>query len=95
MIGALITTVPETFATIFAEGDGFRRDGSQFDLMLSDRDAFELGDLEVLAFHVSGHTPACMAYLIGDAQFVADTLFMPDAGTARCDFAGGYAKSLL
>ena len=94
VIGSMITTVQETFATIFAEGDGFRRDGSQFDLMLSDGDTLSLGGLEVRAYHVPGHTPACMAYLIGDALFVGDTLFMPDAGTARCDFPGGDAKSL-
>ena len=94
MIGSQITTVQETFATIFAEGDGFRRDGSQFDLMLSDGDTLTFGGLEVRALHVPGHTPACMAYLIGDALFVGDTLFMPDAGTARCDFPGGDARSL-
>ena len=94
VIGSQITTVQETFATIFAEGDGFRRDGSQFDLMLSDGDTLTLGGLEVCALHVPGHTPACMAYLIGDALFVGDTLFMPDAGTARCDFPGGDARSL-
>ena len=94
VIGSMITTIQETFATIFAEGDGFRRDGSQFDLMLSDGDVLALGGLEVRAFHVPGHTPACMAYLIGDALFVGDTLFMPDAGTARCDFPGGDARSL-
>jgi glyoxylase-like metal-dependent hydrolase (beta-lactamase superfamily II) len=94
-IGSQITTVQETFATIFAEDDGFRRDGSQFDLMLSDGDTFRLGGLEVRALHVPGHTPACMAYLIGDALFVGDTLFMPDAGTARCDFPGGDARSLF
>ena len=94
VIGSQITTVQETFATIFAEGDGFRRDGSQFDLMLSDGDTLTLGGLEVRALHVPGHTPACMAYLIGDALFVGDTLFMPDAGTARCDFPGGDARSL-
>lgn len=94
VIAAQITTVQETFATIFAEGEGFCIGGSQFDLMLSDGDTLALGDLEVLAFHVPGHTPACMAYLIGDALFVGDTLFMPDAGTARCDLPGGDAKSL-
>ena len=92
--GSQITAVQETFATIFAEGDGFHRDGSQFDLMLSDGDTLTLGGLEVRALHVPGHTPACMAYLIGDALFVGDTLFMPDAGTARCDFPGGDARSL-
>jgi glyoxylase-like metal-dependent hydrolase (beta-lactamase superfamily II) len=95
VIGSQITTVQETFATIFAEGDGFRRDGSQFDLMLSDGDTLTLGDLEVHALDVPGHTPACMAYLIGDALFVGDTLFMPDAGTARCDFPGGDARTLF
>ena len=94
VIGSQITSVQDTFATIFAEGDGFRRDGSQFDLMLFDRDTLTLGGLEVRALHVPGHTPACMAYLIGDALFVGDTLFMPDAGTARCDFPGGEARSL-
>ena len=94
VIGSQITIVQETFATIFAEGDGFRRDGSQFDLMLSDGDTLTFGGLEVRALHVPGHTPACMAYLIGDALFVGDTLFMPDAGTARCDFPGGDARSL-
>jgi len=94
VIGSQITSVQDTFATIFAEGDGFRRDGSQFDLMLSGGDTLTLGGLEVRALHVPGHTPACMAYLIGDALFVGDTLFMPDAGTARCDFPGGDARSL-
>jgi glyoxylase-like metal-dependent hydrolase (beta-lactamase superfamily II) len=94
VIGSQITLVQETFGTIFAEGDGFRRDGSQFDLMLSDGDTLTFGGLEVRALHVPGHTPACMAYLIGDALFVGDTLFMPDAGTARCDFPGGDARSL-
>ena len=94
VIGSQITTVQDTFATIFAEGDGFRRDGTQFDLMLSDGDTLTFGGLEVRALHVPGHTPACMAYLIGDALFVGDTLFMPDAGTARCDFPGGDARSL-
>ena len=94
VIGSQITAVQETFATIFAEGDSFRRDGSQFDLMLSDADTLTFGGLEVRALHVPGHTPACMAYLIGDALFVGDTLFMPDAGTARCDFPGGDARSL-
>ncbi len=94
VVGSQITTVQETFARIFAEGDGFRTDGSQFDLMLSDGDTFSLGGLKVRAFHVPGHTPACMAYLIGDALFVGDTLFMPDAVAARCDFPGGDAKAL-
>ena len=94
VIGSHITTVQKTFANIFAEPYGFRRDGSQFDHMLSNGDTLPLGNLEICALHVPGHTPACMAYLIGDALFVGDTLFMPDAGTARCDFPGGDARSL-
>ena len=93
-IGAHITTVQQTFGTIFNEGAGFARDGSQFDWKLSDGDTFRIGALEGEAFHVPGHTPACMAYHIEDALFVGDTLFMPDAGTARCDFPGGDARSL-
>lgn len=95
VIGSQITAVQQTFAAIFAEQDGFRRDGSQFDLMLLDADTLELGSLQISALHVPGHTPACMAYHIGDALFVGDTLFMPDAGTARCDFPGGDARTLF
>ena len=93
-IGTHITTVQQTFGTIFNEGAGFARDGSQFDWILSDGDTFRIGALEGEAFHVPGHTPACMAYHIEDALFVGDTLFMPDAGTARCDFPGGDARAL-
>ncbi|MDG2459607.1 MAG: MBL fold metallo-hydrolase [Luminiphilus sp.] len=93
-IGAHITAVQKTFGTIFNEGNSFKRDGSQFDWILSDGDAFSVGALKCEAFHVPGHTPACMAYRIDDALFVGDTLFMPDAGTARCDFPGGDAKAL-
>ena len=95
VIGSQITAVQQTFAAIFAEQDGFRQDGSQFDLMLLDADTLELGSLQISALHVPGHTPACMAYHIGDALFVGDTLFMPDAGTARCDFPGGDARTLF
>jgi len=94
VIGSHITAVQDTFGTIFDEDEGFRRDGSQFDLMLSDGDTFHVGDLEGEALHVPGHTPACMAYQLGDALFAGDTLFMPDAGTARCDFPGGDARTL-
>ena len=93
-IGAHITTIQSTFGAIFNEGEGFSRDGSQFDRIFSDGDRFTIGALEAEAFHVPGHTPACMAYRIGDALFVGDTLFMPDAGTARCDFPGGDARTL-
>ena len=92
-IGAEITTIQNTFGDIFNEDEGFRRDGSQFDRILSDGDTFMVGDLQAEAYHVPGHTPACMAYRIEDALFVGDTLFMPDAGTARCDFPGGNAKA--
>jgi len=93
-IGGRITTIQATFAEIFDEDNGFQRDGSQFDLILEDGDLFPVGELTGEAFHVPGHTPACMAYRIGDALFVGDTLFMPDAGTARCDFPGGDARAL-
>jgi len=94
-IGGHITTIQNTFASIFNEDEGFRRDGSQFDRILNDGDMFTVGDLQAEAYHVPGHTPACMAYRIEDAVFVGDTLFMPDAGTARCDFPGGDAKALF
>ncbi len=93
-IGSHITTVQDTFGTIFDEDEGFRRDGSQFDLMLSDGDTFQIGNLKGKAMHVPGHTPACMAYQLDDTLFAGDTLFMPDAGTARCDFPGGDARTL-
>ena len=94
-IGAEITTIQNTFGDIFNEDEGFRRDGSQFDRIIDDGDTFMIGGLQAEAYHVPGHTPACMAYRIEDALFVGDTLFMPDAGTARCDFPGGDAKALF
>jgi glyoxylase-like metal-dependent hydrolase (beta-lactamase superfamily II) len=94
-IGAEIMTIQKTFGAIFNEDEGFRRDGSQFDRTMNDGDTFVIGDLQAEAYHVPGHTPACMAYRIEDALFVGDTLFMPDAGTARCDFPGGNAKALF
>jgi glyoxylase-like metal-dependent hydrolase (beta-lactamase superfamily II) len=93
-IGSHIPTIQATFAEIFDEDERFRRDGSQFDLILADGDHFDFGALTGEAYHVPGHTPACMAYRIGNALFVGDTLFMPDAGTARCDFPGGDARAL-
>ena len=94
-IGGYITTVQQTFGTIFNEDGGFRRDGSQFDRVLHDGDTFTIGNLQAETYHVPGHTPACMAYRVQDALFVGDTLFMPDAGTARCDFPGGDARALF
>ena len=93
-IGANITMVQDTFGRVFNEGTEFRRDGSQFDRLFRDEDEFRIGELVARAWHTPGHTPACMTFLIGDAAFVGDTLFMPDAGTARVDFPGGDAHTL-
>ena len=93
-IGANIRTVQDTFGTIFNAGTGFERDGSQFDRLFSDGDEFALGQIPAYVMHTPGHTPACMTYVIGDTAFVGDTLFMPDYGTARCDFPGGSARAL-
>ncbi|MBK8908901.1 MAG: MBL fold metallo-hydrolase [Rhodospirillales bacterium] len=93
-IGANIKTVQETFARLFNAEPAFAADGSQFERLFSDGETFSLGSLDGRAMHVPGHTPACMTYLIGDAGFVGDTLFMPDYGTARCDFPGGDARQL-
>jgi glyoxylase-like metal-dependent hydrolase (beta-lactamase superfamily II) len=93
-IGEHIRTVQEVFGKIFNEGTQFARDGSQFDRLFADGDTFELGSLEGMVLHVPGHTPADVAYAIGDAVFVGDTMFMPDYGTARCDFPGGDARQL-
>jgi glyoxylase-like metal-dependent hydrolase (beta-lactamase superfamily II) len=86
--------VQETFAKIFAAGPGFHRDGSQFDMLLDEGDVIRIGSMEGFAMHTPGHTPACMTFVLGDAIFVGDTLFMPDYGTARCDFPGGDAATL-
>lgn len=93
-IGAEIVTVQELFGKLFNEGTEFCRDGSQFDALFSDGDTFTLGTLKARAIHTPGHTPACMTYVIEDAVFLGDTLFMPDYGTARCDFPGGDAGQL-
>jgi glyoxylase-like metal-dependent hydrolase (beta-lactamase superfamily II) len=93
-IGAEIRQVQAIFRKIFNLGDAFRVDGSQFDVLLGEGDVLEAGPLRVEAFHTPGHTPACMSYRIGDAVFVGDGLFMPDYGTARCDFPGGSAETL-
>ena len=93
-IGAAITQVQKVFKGIFHLEPGFQADGRQFDHLFSDGEAFSIGSLQARALAVPGHTPACMAYQIGDAAFVGDTLFMPDVGTARCDFPGGNAHTL-
>ncbi|MDP3339920.1 MBL fold metallo-hydrolase [Frigidibacter sp.] len=94
-IGERITVVQHTFGKIFNEGTEFQRDGSQFDRLFEDGDRFTVGALQARVLHTPGHTPACMTYVIGDAAFVGDTLFMPDFGTARCDFPGGSAEVLF
>lgn len=94
-IGAKIKTVQSVFAGIFNEGPDFARDGSQFDFLFEDGDVFTIGAIPAVALHVPGHTPADMAYIIGDAAFVGDTMFMPDYGTARADFPGGDARTLF
>ncbi|QPX95495.1 MBL fold metallo-hydrolase [Stenotrophomonas maltophilia] len=93
-IGEHITTVQDTFGKVFNAGAEFKRDGSQFDHLFADGAEFTVGNLQATALHVPGHTPACLAYVIGDAVFPGDTLFMPDYGTARCDFPGGSARQL-
>ena len=93
-IGRNITVVQETFGKIFNEGTEFQRDGSQFDRLFDDGDTYSVGGISCLAIHTPGHTPACMTHVMGDAAFVGDTLFMPDAGSARADFPGGDAGQL-
>jgi glyoxylase-like metal-dependent hydrolase (beta-lactamase superfamily II) len=97
-IGSRIVTVQQTFGKLFNAGTEFRRDGSQFDHLFEDGGTFMIGGLQVRALHTPGHTPACVTYVVDDgdepAAFVGDTLFMPDYGTARCDFPGGDAAVL-
>ncbi|MEQ8509996.1 MAG: MBL fold metallo-hydrolase [Rhodospirillaceae bacterium] len=91
-IGSEITEIQGEFGKIYNLSSDFETDGSQFDRLLKDGETLETGSLKVTAWHTPGHTPACMTYLVGDAAFVGDTLFMPDYGTARCDFPGGDAS---
>ncbi|MBM7068251.1 MBL fold metallo-hydrolase [Actibacterium sp. 188UL27-1] len=93
-IGAKITEVQETFGKVFNEGTEFQRDGSQFDALFQDGDTYQVGAMTCFAMHTPGHTPACMVHVMGDAAFAGDTLFMPDGGSARCDFPGGSAEDL-
>ena len=94
-IGAAITTVQQVFGKLFNAGTEFARDGSQFDALFKDGDTFAIGNLPVTVMHVPGHTPACIAYVVGEAVFVGDTMFMPDYGSARADFPGGDARTLF
>lgn len=102
-IGAHITTVQNVFGKLFNAGSEFARDGRQFDRLLRDGDCLAIGHLQLRAMHTPGHTPACMSYVLSDERvqparqvaFVGDTLFMPDYGTARCDFPGGSARTLF
>ena len=94
-IGREIVTVQGVFGKIFNEGTQFARDGSQFDRLLDDGDMLDVGGIPLIALHVPGHTPADMAYVIGDALFTGDTMFMPDYGSARADFPGGDARRLF
>ena len=93
-IGREIIRVQEVFGKLFNAGTDFERDGSQFDKLFEDGEVFKVGEIEGIALHVPGHTPADMAFIIGDAAFVGDTIFMPDFGTARADFPGGDAHQL-
>ena len=94
-IGRDIIRVQEVFGKLFNAGTDFERDGSQFDKLFEDGETFRIGELEGIALHVPGHTPADMAFIVGDAAFVGDTILMPDFGTARADFPGGDAGQLF
>ncbi|SHI79571.1 Glyoxylase, beta-lactamase superfamily II [Shimia gijangensis] len=94
-IGENITMVQDTFGKVFNEGTEFQRDGSQFDQLFTEGDSLMIGQMRADVLHTPGHTPACLTYVIGDAAFVGDTLFMPDFGTARCDFPGGSSETLF
>ena len=94
-IGRDIIRVQEVFGKLFNAGTDFERDGSQFDKLFEDGETFRIGEFEGIALHVPGHTPADMAFIVGDAAFVGDTILMPDFGTARADFPGGDAGQLF
>ena len=93
-IGARIGVVQDVFKKVFNAEADFATDGRQFDQLFADNEVFHIGELEATVIHTPGHTPACATYVVGDATFVGDTLFMPDFGTARCDFPGGDARQL-
>ncbi|MDG1666855.1 MAG: MBL fold metallo-hydrolase [Hellea sp.] len=93
-MGCNLPLVQKAFGKIYNENSEFNRNGSQFDRLFNDGDKFQVGTLNVTVMSVPGHTPACVAYYISDALFIGDTLFMPDYGSARCDFPGGDAGTL-
>jgi glyoxylase-like metal-dependent hydrolase (beta-lactamase superfamily II) len=93
-VGSKITVIQDVFGKIFNEGTEFQRDGSQFDALFEDGDIYKIGNMNCFTIYTPGHTPACMVHVMGDAAFVGDTLFMPDGGSARCDFPGGRADEL-
>ena len=93
-IGSNINVVQKLFGKIFNAGTEFQMDGSQFDVLFEDQDQFKIGNMPVKVINTPGHTPACVTYVVGDAAFIGDTLFMPDFGTARADFPGGSAQDL-
>ncbi len=93
-VGEKIIDIQKTFGKIFNEGTEFQRDGSQFDALFQDGDTYQIGNMQGFAMYTPGHTPACMVHVIGNAAFAGDTLFMPDGGSARCDFPGGDAGEL-
>jgi len=93
-IGERVTEVQKVFAKLFNTPPSFTSSGEQFDKLIRDQECLNIGQLQLRAIHTPGHTPACMSYLIEDALFVGDTLFMPDFGTARADFPGGNAQTL-
>lgn len=93
-IGDHVSIIQKTFGEVFNAEDAFQRDGSQFDVLFSDSVTLNIGSITGKVIHTPGHTPACITYIIGDAGFVGDTMFMPDYGSARCDFPGGDARTL-
>ena len=93
-IGSRVIEVQDIFGKIFNAGTDFQRDGSQFDALFEEGDTYKIGGLDAFVLATPGHTPACMAHVIGDAVVVGDTLFMPDGGSARADFPGGDARQL-
>lgn len=94
-IGARIDAVQGVFKKVFNVEADFATDGRQFDHLFEDGEAFQIGELKGIVLHTPGHTPACVSYVVADTAFVGDTLFMPDFGTARCDFPGGDARQLF